>query len=83
MRWFTNADQLGPNWQFALRNRAVATGFYPCCGALGATGNGSLELLTTPAEATNFTQPFRSLGYSVHPVIGLNDNATLGTTSVV
>ena len=78
VRWFTNADQVEANWAFAQQNRSVVTGFYPCCGVLGGTANGSLQLASaTPEAAMNLSQPYRALGYSVHPVIGLNDAASL------
>lgn len=77
VRWFTDADQVEANWAFARQKRGVATGFYPCCGVLGGTANGSLQLLASPAAARNLSQPYRALGYTVHPVIGLNDNASL------
>ena len=77
VRWFTDADQQDSNWAFATAHRGEVSGLYPCCGALAAAANGSLLLGTAPAAAHNLSEPYRRLGLSVHPVIALDDNATL------
>eukprot|EP01051_Picozoa_sp_SAG22_P016729 SAG22_NODE_2423_length_2590_cov_1.917302_1_plen_510_part_00 len=80
VRWFTDADQVEANWAFALAHRDAATGFYPCCQALGATGGGGLELLAAEDVAQNISGYGRA-GFTAHPVVALNEPATLAVAA--
>ena len=83
IRWFTNAGLADENWRFTIAHLDVVTGLYPCCGVLSAASNGSLLLATSVGAAHNMSSPYRQLGLTIHPVIGLNDPATLEAAAAV